>query len=173
MRQFTDNREQIIVNRKRLLLCSLIIVLCSLHGCDLLNDKAEIDVLAAIDEEINWANAARLNAVTVAVPEGWGINNTPVSTLDIRQGYAFELDFTPYGAFGFVKWRGFRSSDLAGNQGWATNPTFLTRWTLRRLLRGRGPGRVSLSTPPSPLPLSPGARRVPGLPAAILPLPRP
>jgi hypothetical protein len=113
------------MKKKPFLLCSLIIVLCSLSGCDLFLNKPENDLLKEIDAAIDYANTARLNAVTVAVPEGWGINNTPVSTIDIRQGYAFELDFTPYTAYGFVKWRAFRTGVLAGSLDWETNPGFL------------------------------------------------
>jgi hypothetical protein len=107
-------------------------------GCDLFLNKPENDLLKEIDAAIDYANTARLSAVTVAVPEGWGINNTPVSTIDIRQGYAFELDFTPYGAFGFVKWRGFRSSVLAENQGWETNPGLLDGKDAAEVAAGEG-----------------------------------
>jgi len=90
-------------------------------ACDLFNPLPEGDLQAAIEENVRWANAARLS-VTVHIPSGWGTspqlgtnkcydnkrtNETP------RQGYAFTVEFTPSSSFGFERWLAFRTADYA------------------------------------------------------------
>jgi formylglycine-generating enzyme required for sulfatase activity len=93
----TENR-----GRKRLLLCSLIIVLCSLSGCELFNNKPEKDVLAEIDDAINYANAAPLNVRISPAP---GTVTTVTQQVFGKVGYAFTVQVTANPAYAFVEWR--------------------------------------------------------------------
>jgi formylglycine-generating enzyme required for sulfatase activity len=106
---------------------ALIVVSLSFFGCDLLSNKPEIDLEKAIDDTVAYANAARLT-VAVAAPGGWGTSNPPagmVTSIDIRQGYPFTVEFAPGAAYGFIEWRAYRTSVLDGLPGWTVNPEIL------------------------------------------------
>jgi hypothetical protein len=100
---------------------ALIVASLSFFGCDLLNNKPEIDLEKAIDDTVAYANAARLT-VTLAIPDGWGASNTPVSTIDIRKGHGFNLEFSPSAAYSFAGWRAYRTAVLAGVPNWRDAP---------------------------------------------------
>ena len=91
------------------------ICLLAFATCDLFN-PVDPDILKKIDAEIAWANAAKLN-VTIAFPPAWG-TSTPGQGLiqrniiDIRQGYDFEIEFTPVTEFNFLEWRAYATEDL-------------------------------------------------------------
>jgi hypothetical protein len=92
-----------------------VIVLASLSflGCDLLNNKPEIDLEQTIDDTVAWANAARLT-VEVYYPESWGRSPQfgPLSSDNARQGFPFTVEFTVSAAYGFAGWRAYRTGDL-------------------------------------------------------------
>ena len=112
-----------------------LIILCSIiiSGCDLFSASVQSDFLNKIDGEISWANAKRLS-VRVDYPGEWGSSSPPAGLItpsprDIRQGFAFELEFTPDAAYSFKGWRAYASSDLGpvsvqGND-WRLNQTLL------------------------------------------------
>ncbi|MCL2443998.1 MAG: right-handed parallel beta-helix repeat-containing protein, partial [Treponema sp.] len=70
-------------------------------------------MLAKIDAEIAWANAARLN-VTVAYPQQWGtsLQRGTGRAGDTRVGYAFDIDFTPDPEYTFIEWRAYDTNEL-------------------------------------------------------------
>ena len=92
----------------------VIFTLCILllATCDLFN-PTDRDMLAKIDAEIAWANAARLT-VAVTYPPEWGSSNPQQGTItpvmDIRLGYEFNLEFSPLPDFGFERWLAFPTS---------------------------------------------------------------
>jgi len=84
-------------------------------GCDLFN-PTDTDMLAKIDAEIAWANAAKLN-VTMVYPQEWGSGPDrffdDVRTKENpRMGYPFTVQFDPAAAFGDAQWRAYRTADL-------------------------------------------------------------
>jgi formylglycine-generating enzyme required for sulfatase activity len=106
---------------------ALIVVSLSFLGCELLNNKPEIDVEKTIDAEVAWANAARLT-LAVAAPGEWGTSNPPagmLTSIDIRQGYPFTVEFAPGAAYGFIEWRAYRTSVLDGLPGWTADTEIL------------------------------------------------
>jgi hypothetical protein len=84
-------------------------------GCDLLNNKPEIDLKKKIDETIAWANAPRLT-VNVHYPVEWGQSPQAgrLNPDETRRGYAFNVEFTTDPAYGFVEWRACRAGDYKG-----------------------------------------------------------
>jgi len=92
--------------------------------CDLFN-PTDRDMLAKIDAEIAWANAAPLS-LTVAFPESWGFspqrgtgrclddirNTTP------RSGYSFTVQFDPNPAYGDAEWIAYKTSELPPDNNW-------------------------------------------------------
>jgi hypothetical protein len=104
-------------------LCSLLIV-----SCDLFNSAMQPDYLAKIDAEIAWANAARLN-VSVGYPNAWGTSSPQAGqitpSLDIRQGYAFEIEFTPGIEYSFLGWRAYATEALNALGNWRQDLTLL------------------------------------------------
>jgi hypothetical protein len=91
-------------------------------GCDLLNNKPEIDLERAIDETIAWANAERLT-VSVAYLDTWGSSNPTkgtITSIDIRKGFPFDLEFSPSAAYAFLEWRAYRTAALPAN--WIDDP---------------------------------------------------
>ncbi|MCL2138733.1 MAG: hypothetical protein FWH41_04285, partial [Treponema sp.] len=94
--------------------CSLLIC-----NCDLFNNPKDPDYLKKIDEEIAWANAAKLN-VSVAIPAGWGTSpqNGENKCFDIkraterpRKGYPFNVEFMPGYGYGFIGWLAFEFTE--------------------------------------------------------------
>jgi len=79
-------------------------------ACELFSGP-EFDVLRQIGDEAEWAKAAKLN-VRVEYPASWGSSN-PTGTItpakDIREGYAFEIEFKPDQAYSLDGWRAYRS----------------------------------------------------------------
>ncbi|MCL2138366.1 MAG: hypothetical protein FWH41_02415 [Treponema sp.] len=99
-------------------LAPLLIAIYSLLicNCDLFNNSKDPHFIKKIDEEIAWANAAKLN-VAVAVPSGWGISPQLAGCKDAvrtnespRKGYTFNVEFTPNAGYGFIEWLAFNSS---------------------------------------------------------------
>ena len=89
-------------------------MLISLAGCDIFYslDKDD-DLLARIDGEIAWANAAKLKVI-VACPPEWG--SSPQSGYsncgDVRMGFEFDLEFNPREAYSLTEWRAFKTDDI-------------------------------------------------------------
>jgi hypothetical protein len=109
---------------------SLVIITCSLLiGCDLFNGPVQRDFLAQIDEEIAWSNSERLT-VRIDYPSEWGTSNPPTGIIslpvrDIRQGYSFEVEFTPDTAYSFQGWRAYDASVLNALGDWLLDITLL------------------------------------------------
>ena len=102
------------INKNQMGGWGVIFTLCILllATCDLFN-PTDRDMLAKIDAEIAWANAARLT-VAVTYPPEWGSSNPQQGTItpvmDIRLGYEFNLEFSPLPDFGFERWLAFPTS---------------------------------------------------------------
>jgi hypothetical protein len=75
-----------------------------LIGCDLLNNKPEIDVEQAMDAEIAWANAPY---VPVRVEEGGLGTASPRGALDdaVKLGYSFFVNYVPKNEYPFRGWQ--------------------------------------------------------------------
>jgi hypothetical protein len=72
-------------------------------GCDLFGNKQEIDLEAAIDEKIKYANAPIIH---VEVQEnGTGTANPRGAVQNVKYEYPFRLVFNPYNDYGFLGWR--------------------------------------------------------------------
>ena len=97
-------------------------------GCDLFSSVKEDDLLKRIDEEIAWANAAKINII-VAYPNAWGTSpqlgtgrcfdiKRPSETP--RKGYTFNVEFNPNVDYALLGWRAYRTDDLPN--GWTSSP---------------------------------------------------
>jgi len=93
-------------------------------NCDLLTKQKDPHYIKKIDEEIAWANAAKLT-VSVAYPNAWGASpqNGTGRCFDAkrtnerpRKGYPFNLEFTPEADYALTEWRVYASNVLP--QGW-------------------------------------------------------
>ena len=88
-------------------------------SCDLFNKPKDPHFIKKIDAEIAWANAKKLT-VHLSFDRNWGTSNpgqgkiTP-KPMDIRQRYAFDIEFNPDTAYSLAEWRAF-SGELP--QGW-------------------------------------------------------
>ena len=84
-------------------------------SCNLFNAPKDSDYWEKIDEEIAWANAAKLD-VKLSFPSKWGIANPQQGTItpamDIRKGYAFSLEFTANDEYTLTEWRAYSSKYL-------------------------------------------------------------
>ena len=101
----------------RAIVFSLLTVLCYLlSSCGLFNNMPEVDLEKKMDEAIAWANAAKLT-ITMAAPQGWINSSNPpagtITTIDIRQGFAFSVECDPSAGYGFEQWLAFYTSDFA------------------------------------------------------------
>jgi hypothetical protein len=76
----------------------------ALAGCDLLNNKPEVDVEKAMDREIAWANAPY---VPVRVEEGGLGTASPRGALDeaVKLGYSFSVNYVPKSEYPFRGWQ--------------------------------------------------------------------
>ena len=106
-----------IKNKQKLLLIILLLIAgCALliSSCDLFNAPARPDYLSKIDEDIAWANAEKLT-VRLDYPSAWGTSSPSAGpvTMDIRAGYAFDIEFTPDLAYAFKGWRVYETSSLS------------------------------------------------------------
>jgi len=131
-----NNYQLSIINKKkgahcfnvarnfRVVLFSLFIVHCSLFivNCDLSDPLAKQELQEKMEENVRWANAARLS-VTVAIPLDWGASpqigtdkcfDNARTDETPRQGYPFTVEFTPLSGFGLEKWLAFKTADYAG-----------------------------------------------------------
>ena len=115
--------------KKLILMAAVCLILFT--ACDLFN-PTDPDMLAKIDAEIAWANAARLN-ITVAYPQQWGtsLQRGTGRAGDTRVGYAFDIDFTPDPEYTFIEWYAFDTNVLNQNPNWMHHVT--PRNVLRRL----------------------------------------
>jgi hypothetical protein len=106
-----------------LFLLAALMALAAFSGCDLLNNKPEIDLEKALDDEIVWANAARLT-VRMEYPADWGSSNPAQGTItparDIRRGFPFDLEFNPGGIYSFFEWRAYAASTVPAD--WQDDP---------------------------------------------------
>jgi len=102
---------------KKLILMA-VVCLILFTACDLFN-PTDPDMLAKIDAEIAWANAARLN-ITVAYPQQWGtsLQRGTGRAGDTRVGYAFDIDFTPESEYAFIEWLAFDTNIINQNSDW-------------------------------------------------------
>jgi hypothetical protein len=131
--QITKSNEQLAISKvkraKITCLAFLIALFSLLIGCDLFNSPVQHDFLEKIDEEIRWSNAAKLT-VRIEYPPAWGVSNpsagliTP-SPKDIRQGYAFDLEFTPNTEYNFQIWRAYDTAALNALGNWVLDPGLL------------------------------------------------
>ncbi|MDR1222275.1 MAG: class II glutamine amidotransferase, partial [Tannerella sp.] len=95
-----------------------LMALAAFSGCDLLNNKPEIDLEKALDDEIAWANAP---FVPVRVEEGGLGTASPRGALDtaVKQGYFFSVNYVPKTEYPFRGWQ----AKLEGSA------EFLASWT--------------------------------------------
>jgi len=105
-----------------------LIILCSLFlvTCDLLSVAVDKDFYQKIDDEVAWANAPKIS-VRIEYPGAWGTSSPSVGpvSLDIRQSYAFNAEFTPDPAFSLQGWRAYATSVLSGLGDWRLDQTLL------------------------------------------------
>ncbi|MCL2805699.1 MAG: hypothetical protein FWD26_07165 [Treponema sp.] len=92
-------------------------------SCDLITGIPRDDLLDVIDDEIRWANAEPVS-VSVMYPADWGtstqagVNNCG----DVRVGFAFDLDFSPFPDFSILEWRAYLTAELDEDDRWIDNP---------------------------------------------------
>ncbi|MCL2066430.1 MAG: hypothetical protein FWG99_03075 [Treponema sp.] len=105
----------------------------SFSGCDLFTGTTDNDLLKKIDEEVAWANAARLN-ISVICPPAWGSSpqNGTGRCFDARRtgeaprlGYAFNLEFTPEADYALTEWRAYATASLTPGWQFDSNPAAL------------------------------------------------
>ncbi|AEF80685.1 hypothetical protein [Leadbettera azotonutricia] len=76
-----------------------------LTGCDLINSRLDDDVAGKIDQAVWEANAPEINVMVEDVLAGVA---TPGGTLTGRKlDIPFSLKFTPFPAYGFIRWQAF------------------------------------------------------------------
>ncbi|MCL2066990.1 MAG: hypothetical protein FWG99_05960, partial [Treponema sp.] len=100
-------------NHKSCLFFAFIFSLLSfLFSCDLFSGSTDNDLLKKIDEEIAWANAAKLT-VRVDYPVEWGASpqQGDLNRENTRKGYEFNVEFTPMPGYGFEKWLAFPAAE--------------------------------------------------------------
>jgi hypothetical protein len=93
---------------------ALVVLLFS--SCDILNNKPEGDLTGAIDDAVAYSRAPELD-VTMDIAAGTGAVNPPPGAITPRprQGYAFNVVFSPDAEYGFVEWRAWRASEPVKN----------------------------------------------------------
>ena len=88
-------------------------------SCGLFNTPVDPEYIKNIDEEIAWANAARL-FLNVAFPPEWGVSTQMGENkcFDVqrkserpRAGYPFNVEFTPNSGYWFVEWLAFEFTE--------------------------------------------------------------
>jgi hypothetical protein len=112
-------RRKLCFGKKPFLLLPALFLLAAFSGCDLLNNKPEIDLENTMDEKIAWANAERLT-VTVEYSSDWGFSpqRGTGKAGDTRLGFPFTVEFTPAAGYGFEQWIAVRNADYnAANPG--------------------------------------------------------
>ena len=129
-------RSAILFNRKNLLFFLFYLFSFNLISCDLINAVNDPDYFELIDEEIAWANAAKLT-VTIAIPQSWGTSpqigtnrcfDKVRTSQTPRKGYPFEVEFTPEAAYSLLGWRAYATSTLESLKiDWLVDPDILTR----------------------------------------------
>ncbi|MDR2543383.1 MAG: hypothetical protein LBC80_08060 [Treponema sp.] len=101
-------------------------------SCDVLFSPANPDYFDALQEELAWANAKRLN-VRVEHIGDWGFSTPQQGSIapgprDIRQGFPFTIEFTPDPAYVLTGWVAYFTSDLDElriDRPWTDDPTLL------------------------------------------------
>jgi len=87
---------------------------CLFCACELFNNPVDPDFVRRLDDEVAWANAAKLT-VSIAFITEWGTSNPPQGTItpsmDIRRGHSFNLEFVASGGYSFVNWLAFDSNE--------------------------------------------------------------
>jgi len=111
------------INRRKkgfsIILFSAALLFLFIGGCDLFNGVSTENLLKKIDDDIAFSNAAQLS-VNLVVPPGWGTSTREGTIADVREGYPFEVDFTPTEEFALLEWRVFKTADLP--EGWELQP---------------------------------------------------
>jgi hypothetical protein len=74
-----------------------------LAGCDLFDNKPEIDLLKEIDAEVAWANAPEITVETKVIGRGVVTRGATRGGV-IKKGYPFDLEFSPSTDYGFTGW---------------------------------------------------------------------
>jgi 3D (Asp-Asp-Asp) domain-containing protein len=135
----------------------MLITLCFLvFSCELFNATEDPDFWQKLDEEIAWANAAKLT-VRVEYPSEWGITNPQQGTIapgamDIRKGFPFTIEFTPDQAYTLSDsgWTAYYTADIErlndemdeGNT-WMDDPKLLSK------LNALGGSEITMPNPNS------------------------
>ena len=98
---------------KKVLIFALLI--CLFGSCDLFNNPVDPDFVNRLDDEIAWANAAKLT-VTVGFPAEWGSSPQRGTGFcgDTRLGYPFDVEFGVMPGYGFEGWIAFPSDKYDG-----------------------------------------------------------
>jgi hypothetical protein len=89
-----------------------LVMLMAFSGCDLFNNKPEIDLEKKMDDAVAWANAPW---VPIYINEGGLGTANPRGTLNttVKKGYSFTLNFAPNSEYPFKGWQ----ARLAGETG--------------------------------------------------------
>ncbi|MCL2067300.1 MAG: hypothetical protein FWG99_07530 [Treponema sp.] len=97
------------------ILAFLLYLLIFSFSCDPFTGTHDNDLLKKIDEEIAWANAAKLT-VRVDYPVEWGASpqQGDLNRDNTRKGYEFNVEFTPMPGYGFEKWLAFPAVEYNG-----------------------------------------------------------
>jgi hypothetical protein len=128
-----------------LFLCTLLLAICFI-SCDLFTGS-KVDLYKAIGDEVDWANAPKLD-VRIEFPSAWGVSNpaqggiTPA--MDIRKGYEFSVEFTPDIMYSLQSWMVFRTErldELSVPASWVENPGMIID---PKIIQPLGPDEVSL-----------------------------
>ena len=135
MKNNIQNNRIGATNSSIVICCFLLITLC-FTACDLFN-PTDPDMLAKIDAEIAWANAARLN-ITVAYPQFWGtsLQRGTGRAGDTRVGYEFDIDFTPSPDYSFLNWLAYDTKKLnAAFPNWINNANVITEDKINEIFK--------------------------------------
>jgi len=99
---------------KTLLLVFITIFVVLFPACEIFTGP-KVDVFQQISDEVDWAKAPKLT-VRIQHHRDWGDANPAQGTItpnmDIRKGYAFEIEFTPDPAYNLVGWRAYTTASL-------------------------------------------------------------
>ena len=126
-----------------------VITLFLFSACDLFN-PTDPDMLAKIDAEIAWANAAPIS-VTIVFPEAWGFSPQrgtgrcldDVRNVAPRVGYSFTVQFDPSPAYGDAEWEAYKTSDLPPGNEWFINAAAIDNAT--KDLKELGSDEISIT----------------------------
>ncbi|MDR3019696.1 MAG: hypothetical protein LBU66_02195 [Treponema sp.] len=91
---------------------TLLIALCFLvFSCELFEAQQDPDFWQKLEDEIAWANAAKLT-VALSAPAPWGQGSITTAAENRRLGYGFNVDFLPARGFSISEWEAYNTDAI-------------------------------------------------------------